>query len=615
MYILNICDVPNVMEVLRIINILITIIRVIVPILLIVSAMIELVRAVSNSELNKISKPMVNKVIAAVVVFLIPTFVSVIAGFAGNDGEYKHCVRNISLDEIKIAYSEMERDLVQKAEESFNIYDYNNAIIYLDNVKDPEERKEFAEKLATIKEQIDILNKAKFSDGGSGYPSKTYGKCDFVEKSAGGMSYGICVPSEYKNESIPMIVWLHGSGEVGCSFSTFKGSGMLNVVRNWGNTGLKDIPAIIVAPHLKSDSWSNGSVIKSVKAIMDQVMSDYNINKKNVALIGHSLGGSGVYYVAAANQSYFSSITMLSGYVSSPSSNTKEYFKNMPMRGYSESGTALSNTLSFFKAIGKENEVRKMTCGHGAVPKESLTLDENNDQVSDLIYWMLSNGGEATSVDDEGTAGNPAYDSGGSSSCKRTGKYQKCSPTRGVFGSFPYYDSAPDSTENRNTLEMEPTWKKNNFTSVSTTCSNGKKYKWTVHVKAKTIFKTVQEKFCEITTTGIDGIVYSPDEIIVSGPTVIRFISNSKSISNHAYGTAIDINPSNKYKIDGKTYQPYGRDINKYNSFVKALGKENDTRNINYVLWVKIFKPLGFEWGRYWKGGSYDGMHFEVKYK
>ena len=162
---------------------------------------------------------------------------------------------------------------------------------------------------------------------------------------------------------------------------------------------------------------------------------------------------------------------------------------------------------------------------------------------------------------------------------------------------------------------MEPTWKKNNFTSVSTTCSNGKKYKWTVHVKAKTIFKTVQEKFCEITTTGIDGIVYSPDEIIVSGPTVIRFISNSKSISNHAYGTAIDINPSNKYKIDGKTYQPYGRDINKYNSFVKALGKENDTRNINYVLWVKIFKPLGFEWGRYWKGGSYDGMHFEVKYK
>ena len=51
-------------------------------------------------------------------------------------------------------------------------------------------------------------------------------------------------------------------------------------------------------------------------------MSDYNINRKNVALIGHSLGGSGVYYVAAANQSYFSSITMLSGYVSSPSSNT-----------------------------------------------------------------------------------------------------------------------------------------------------------------------------------------------------------------------------------------------------------------------------------------------------
>ena len=613
MCILNICDVPNVMEVLRIVNIIITIIRVVVPILLIVSAMIDLVRAVNNSELNKISKPIVNKAIAAVVVFLIPTFVSVIASIAGNDGEYKHCIKDISLEQIKIAYSEMEEDLVQKAEESFEINDYNNAKIFLENVKDPTKKQEFSERLATLKEQIDILNKAKFSNNdGSGYPSKTYGKCDFVEKKAGGMTYGLCVPSEYKNESIPMIVWLHGAGEVGCGFSCLKGSGLLAVVRNWDKTGLKDIPAIIVAPQLASGGW--GNAINAVKTIMDEVMSQYNINKKNVALIGHSLGGSGVYYIAAAHQSYFSSITMLSGYVSSPSSNTKEYFKNMPMRGYSESGTALDNTLSFFKSIGKENEVRKMTCSHGAVPKEAMIIDENNDQVSDLVYWMLSSGSPSTSVDDEGVSGKPSYDSGGSPTCKKHDKYQSCSPSRGVFGSFAYYDSEPNSTSNRGSLEMDPVWRSSNLTSVSTTCSNGKTYKWTIHVKAKSIFKQVQEKFCQITTTGIDGIVYSPDDIIVSGPLAIRFVSNSKSISNHAYGTAIDINPSNKYTVDGKTFQPYGRNINQYNSFVEALGKENDTRNINYVLWVKIFKPLGFNWGRYWKGSSYDGMHFEVAY-
>lgn len=613
MYVMNMCDDPSIMEVLRIVNIAVTIIKIVVPIILIVSAMIELVRAVSNAELNKISKPMVNKVIAAVIVFFIPTFVGLIAGFAGNDGEYKHCLSDITEEKIRIAYSEMERDLVEKAEETFNIYDYNNALIYLDNIKDPEERKEYEEKLKVIKEQIDAISKARLLRSSSGYPTETYGRCDFVEKSAGGMRYGLCVPSEYKNQKIPMIVWLHGSGEVGASFETLKDRGLVGVVRYWGNTGLKDIPAIIVAPQLSSGSWASASATKGVKAVMDSVMSQYNINKKNVALIGHSLGGSGVYTVAAANQSYFTSIVMLSGYVSSPSSSTLDYFKNIPMKGYSEGGTAYNNTISFFRAIGKESEVRKMNCGHGEVPRHVLMLDENNDKISDVIYWMLSSG-ESTTLDDEGVAGSPTYDSGGNATCNKHDKYQSCSPSRGVFGSFAYYDSNPNSTSDRNSLEMDPEWKKSNLTSVSTTCSNGKTYKWTVHVKAKTTWKQVQEKICQITTTGIDGIVYSSDEITFSGPLSIRFVSNSKSISNHAYGTAIDVNHATTYTIDGKKYTPYQRNINEYNKFVEALGSENDIRNVNYVLWVKIFKPLGFNWGRYWSGSSYDGMHFEIKY-
>lgn len=390
MYIMNICDVPSVMEILRIVNIIITIIKIFVPILLIISAMVDFFRTIMNSELSKISKSIVKKVIAAVIIFFIPTIISVVVGFIGNDGEYKKCLTNITKEEINEAYSEFVRDLVDKAEESLSIYDYNNAKSYLYYVKNPEERNEYEERLKTVKKQIDAINRANNNGNGVGYPNKTYGKCDFVEKSAGGMSYGICVPNEYNNQSIPMIVWLHGSGEVGCNFNTFKGSGMLNVVRNWGSTGLEDIPAIIVAPHLARGDWSGAT--NGVRTIMDQVMSEYNINRSNVALIGHSLGGSGVVSIASANQSYFSSITILSGYFSSPPANSMEYFKNIPIKGYSESGTALTQTKSFFRAIGKESELRTMNCSHGAVPREALILDENNDNISDLIYWMLSSG-------------------------------------------------------------------------------------------------------------------------------------------------------------------------------------------------------------------------------
>ena len=306
-------------------------------------------------------------------------------------------------------------------------------------------------------------------------------------------------------------------------------------------------------------SGSNWNVAKNkenAKKIIEEVMSNYNINKNNVALIGHSLGGSGVVYMGKYMQS-FSTITMLSGYERPPDS-ALEYFKKTPVRGYSESGSALSHTTAFVRNCGQPDNIWKMSCGHGGVPKAALTKDDDKDGYSDLVYWMLSHGGEGSvSVDDSGKQGTPQTDSGSTPTCNKHDKYQSCSPSRGVFGSFAYYDSQPESTSNRNSLEMDPAWRSANFTTVSKTCSNGKSMKWTVHVKAKTIWQNVQEKICEITTTGIDGVVYDKDDIIFSGPTVIRFVSNSKSISNHAYGTAIDVNPSNKYTIDGKTYQPY----------------------------------------------------------
>ena len=97
---LCICDLPDVLKVMRIVNIVITIIKVVVPILLIVSAMIDFARAVSDAELNKITKPMVNKVIAAILVFLIPTFVKLIAEITLNDGEYQNCLGDITIETI-----------------------------------------------------------------------------------------------------------------------------------------------------------------------------------------------------------------------------------------------------------------------------------------------------------------------------------------------------------------------------------------------------------------------------------------------------------------------------------------------------------------------------------
>ena len=153
--ILSICDLPDVLAVMRIVKIVITIIKVVVPILLIISAMIDFARAVSDAELNKITKPMVNKVIAAVLVFLIPTFVKLIAQITLNDSEYEACLGDITIDTITTAQANQIEVIIKKAEDNPTESNYNQALQYLSQIEDESKRKEFESRLNEVKNKIE----------------------------------------------------------------------------------------------------------------------------------------------------------------------------------------------------------------------------------------------------------------------------------------------------------------------------------------------------------------------------------------------------------------------------------------------------------------------------
>ncbi len=86
-----------------------------------------------------------------------------------------------------------------------------------------------------------------------------------------------------------------------------------------------------------------------------------------------------------------------------------------------------------------------------------------------------------------------------------------------------------------------------------------------------------------------------------------RFVKNSKEISDHSFGTAIDINPIlnpwvGKYKLNSPNH-PYNP-------------SKRGTLHANSDL-VKIFKEEGWKWGGDWKN-SKDWMHFyrpEIPFK
>ena len=153
--ILSFCDTPNVMEVFNIIDLIIKIIKIAVPIILIISLMIDYMRAVSNGEVDKVTKAMVNKFVAAILIFLVPTFVSIIFGLFDDNSPYKYCLTPASREEIRQAYSARANSLIQKAEETKDVGDYNAAVTYLSNVKDKEDKEEYNKRLKEVKKKID----------------------------------------------------------------------------------------------------------------------------------------------------------------------------------------------------------------------------------------------------------------------------------------------------------------------------------------------------------------------------------------------------------------------------------------------------------------------------
>lgn len=81
MPIMSICSNPEVLEVMRIINMVVLIIKISVPILLILIGIITLFKTIkvgSDDLFSKAKKSLINKCIAAIVIFLIPTLVNVV---------------------------------------------------------------------------------------------------------------------------------------------------------------------------------------------------------------------------------------------------------------------------------------------------------------------------------------------------------------------------------------------------------------------------------------------------------------------------------------------------------------------------------------------------------
>lgn len=436
----NICDSPDILKVIRIVDIVITIIKVVVPILLILRGMIDYMNAMKdndNDALVKTNKLFVKRVIAAVIVFFIPTFVHLIANLTEDTSNYASCIANATPEGISIAYYNNSQKYVDAAYKSKIYSDYLAATSYIEYVEDANQKQELLNKLDElkkyyeIKEKIDkkedyntieglinnIINEelkkdllSYFEKNYTGRPlniASSFNKYnDNTYSTLGG--YYLYIPKN-ATENMPLIVIFPPN--------SLSGKVMKNVAETLSLDNLKAFIYIPLIASSERKDWNTSASKSAVKKIKDLV-NEYKLDENRISLTAFSSSGYYIYYTANEYRIFSSIVPISSGMNIDKirgNYNDWEYLKTLPMKGYGEKGgpttasgrscqnagtvgwSAKKAMCGVFEGLGKCTDCTKCeyftylpeVC-HGEMGKYVFGIDENNNNISDIMEWMIA---------------------------------------------------------------------------------------------------------------------------------------------------------------------------------------------------------------------------------
>ena len=188
------------------------------------------------------------------------------------------------------------------------------------------------------------------------------------------MAYGLCTPSTAGSSgSLPMIVWLCGSGETAVSEHALKSSGLPGaVLDDWDAKGYEGFSAYILCPQLQESNgyWQEENNVNKLKALLDDIIARYNIDTSNIVLMGNSRGGTGAMYIGNYLAEYFTKCVVCSGF----SVTVYPTIETICYVGTSDQQDCINAAHTYENVLG-EDKVFWVGTDHGSVPHSAIFKD------------------------------------------------------------------------------------------------------------------------------------------------------------------------------------------------------------------------------------------------
>lgn len=200
--------------------------------------------------------------------------------------------------------------------------------------------------------------------------------------------FQVYAPSDYKpDRSWPVLVDLHGNGAQGVAGIRQTAHFLPEEIR----LKRSRFPLVVVFPQAaQNTTWESPSMQDMVGAEIDNVSSEFHADPDRLYLSGFSMGGAGVYAIAARWPQRFAALVAISGYVVTDRAQVLERLRRIPSKifhGASDESVPVDTARQWGADLKKANApaeyIEYPDTRHG--PTAEKTYAD-----ASVIEWLLS---------------------------------------------------------------------------------------------------------------------------------------------------------------------------------------------------------------------------------